>query len=54
MGNKAALLLMSHGDFATEIIKSAELIIGKQDNYATLGVHIDDQIDDLKEQMFKK
>ena len=53
MGNKAALLLMSHGDFATEIIKSAELIIGKQDNYATLGVHIDDQIDDLKEQMFK-
>ena len=35
MENKAALLLMSHGDFATEIIKSAELIIGKQDNYAT-------------------
>ena len=53
MGKKA-LLLMSHGDFATEIIKSAELIVGKQENYATLGVHIDDQIDDLREQMYKK
>lgn len=54
MNEKVALMLMSHGDFATEIIKSAELIIGKQDNYATLGVHIDDQIDDLKDVMFEK
>lgn len=54
MGEKVALLLMSHGDFAKELIKSAELIIGKQDNYETLGVHLDDQIDDLREQMFSK
>lgn len=54
MSDKVALLLMSHGDFAKEIIKSAELIIGKQDNYETLGVHLDDQIDDLREQMFEK
>lgn len=54
MNNKVGLLLMSHGDFATEIIKSAELIVGKQDNYATLGVHIDDQIDDLRVKMFEK
>ena len=54
MSDKVALLLMSHGDFAKEIIKSAELIIGKQDNYGTLGVHLDDQIDDLREQMFEK
>lgn len=54
MNEKAALLLMSHGDFAKELIKSAELIIGKQDNFETLGVHLDDQIDDLKAKMFTK
>lgn len=54
MSEKVGLLLMSHGDFATEIIKSAELIVGKQDNYATLGVHIEDQIDDLRVKMFEK
>lgn len=54
MSEKVALLLMSHGNFAREIIKSAELIIGKQDNYDTLGVHLDDQIDYLRERMFKK
>lgn len=54
MNEKAALLLMSHGDFAKELIKSAELILGKQDNFETLGVHLDDQIDDLKAKMFTK
>lgn len=54
MNEKAALLLMSHGDFAKELIKSAELILGKQDNFETLGVHLDDQIDDLKAMMFTK
>lgn len=54
MNEKAALLLMSHGDFAKELIKSAELIVGKQDNFETLGVHLDDQIDDLKAKMFTK
>lgn len=54
MNEKAALLLMSHGDFAKELIKSAELIIGKQDNFETMGVHLDDQIDDLKASMFTK
>lgn len=54
MNEKAALLLMSHGDFAKELIKSAELIVGKQDNFETLGVHLNDQIDDLKAKMFTK
>ena len=51
---KVALMLMSHGDFATELMRSLEFIIGKQDNYDTLGVHLDDQIDDLRKQMFEK
>lgn len=54
MEKKVALMLMSHGDFATELMRSLEFIIGKQDNYDTLGVHLDDQIDDLRKQMFEK
>lgn len=54
MEKKVALMLMSHGDFATELMRSLEFIIGKQDNYDTLGVHLDDQIDDLRMQMFEK
>lgn len=54
MNTKVALLLMSHGNFAKELLKSAELIVGKQENYETLGVHLDDQIDHLREQMYEK
>lgn len=51
MCRKMGLLLMSHGNFAQEIMNSAELIIGKQSNYGVLGVHIEDQIEDLKLKM---
>lgn len=54
MEKKVALLLMSHGDFATELMRSLEFVIGKQDNYETLGVHLNDQIDDLQNQMYAK
>lgn len=54
MNRQTALLLMSHGDFAKELMNSAELILGKQDNYETLGVHLDDQIEDLKKEMYEK
>ena len=54
MEKKVALMLMSHGDFATELMRSLEFIIGKQDNYDTLGVHLDDQIDNLRKLMFEK
>ena len=54
MDKKVALLLMSHGDFAAELMRSLEFVIGKQDNYETLGVHLDDQVDDLQRQMYTK
>ena len=54
MDKKVALLLMSHGDFAAELMRSLEFVVGKQDNYETLGVHLDDQIDDLQRQMYTK
>lgn len=54
MSDGVAVLLMSHGDFAREAMKSAELIIGRQENYEVLGVHIEDQVDQLRENMFAK
>lgn len=54
MNEEIAILLMSHGDFAKEAMKSAELVFGKQENYETLSVFLADQIDSLKEEMFEK
>ncbi|MGY3778560.1 PTS sugar transporter subunit IIA [Isobaculum melis] len=54
MESEVAVLLMSHGNFAKEAMKSAELIIGKQANMATLGVHLEDQVDALREEMLEK
>jgi len=54
MTDGVALLLMSHGDFAREAMKSAEMVFGKQENYETLSVFLVDQVDALKEEMFEK
>lgn len=34
--NMIGVILVSHGNFAAELLKSAEMIIGKQDNVRTL------------------
>lgn len=54
MTDGVALLLMSHGDFAREAMKSAEMVFGKQENYETLSVFLVDQVDALKKEMFEK
>ena len=54
MNKEIAILLMSHGDFAKEAMKSAELVFGKQENYETLSVLLVDQVDRLKEEMYEK
>lgn len=54
MDNQIAMLLMSHGDFANAAMKSAELIVGKQNNYDTCGVFLIDDIEQLKAEMFQK
>lgn len=54
MDNGFAILLMSHGDFAKEAMKSAELVFGRQENYATVSVVLADQIDLLKQEMLDK
>ncbi|MDY3705796.1 PTS sugar transporter subunit IIA [Vagococcus lutrae] len=54
MSNSIGLLIMTHGDFGKEAIKSAELIVGKQDNYETLSVFVVDEIDNLKTELLNK
>lgn len=41
------ILLVTHGKFSEEILKSAELIIGKQEKILTLGLQHGDSIDVL-------
>lgn len=46
--------MMSHGDFAKEAMKSAEMVFGKQDNYETMSVFLVDQVDALRQEMLEK
>ncbi|WP_155963017.1 PTS sugar transporter subunit IIA [Streptococcus ruminantium] len=54
MSDSIALLLMSHGNFAKAAIDSAELIVGKQTNFETLGVYTVDDVEVLREEMLQK
>lgn len=54
MSDEIAILLMSHGDFAKEAMKSAEMVFGKQDNYETMSVFLVDQVDALRQEMLEK
>lgn len=39
--------MVTHGNFGTELLKSAELIIGKQENVKTLGLNHGDNVEEL-------
>ena len=54
MSQEIGILLMSHGDFAKEALKSGELIVGKQKNIATLGVHLEDDLAELTTRLMRK
>lgn len=54
MNGEVAILLMSHGDFAKEAMKSAEMVFGRQDNYETVSVCLADQVDALRQEMLEK
>lgn len=47
------ILLVTHGNFGTELIKSAELIIGQQANVKSLSLHHGDDVDKLKSDVRK-
>lgn len=41
------VLIVTHGNFGKELLKSTELIIGKQENVETLGLNHGDSIEEL-------
>ncbi|MCR1898278.1 PTS sugar transporter subunit IIA [Irregularibacter muris] len=45
------ILIVTHGDFAKSILRSAELIMGQQNDVITLGLHYGDSIDELNNQI---
>ncbi|HHW02545.1 MAG TPA: PTS sugar transporter subunit IIA [Thermoanaerobacterales bacterium] len=47
------VLIVTHGDFGKELLKSAELIIGKQNRTMTLGLFHGDSVDSLKDNISK-
>jgi len=48
------ILIVTHGNLGVEIIKSAELIMGKQERIDSLTLNFGDNIDCLKDQINEK
>ena len=47
MGNRA-ILVITHGEFGIELIKSAEMIMGPQKNLCALALRPGESVDDLR------
>lgn len=47
-----SLVLVSHGSFSKGLAESAELIMGEQENVTTIGFHLGDDFDVLKQQIY--
>ena len=45
------LILVTHGDFAKALLQSAEMIIGEQENVRTLGLHLGEDVNGLREEV---
>lgn len=52
MANRA-LLIITHGEFGIEIVKSAEMIMGPQEDVSALALRPGDSVDDLHIQAFQ-
>lgn len=44
-------LVITHGGFGSALIESAELILGKQQAYKSIGIALGDSVDELREQI---
>ena len=47
------VVIITHGDFGKELLKSAELILGKQKDVVTLGIKLGDNVEALKAKLEK-
>ncbi|QAT39304.1 PTS mannose transporter subunit IIAB [Clostridium sp. JN-9] len=46
--NKKAALIITHGGFGKELLKSVEMIMGEQENVKALGLSLGESVDDLR------
>ncbi|WP_440897817.1 PTS sugar transporter subunit IIA [Amphibacillus sp. Q70] len=49
--NQVAVIVASHGEFAKCALESAEMIVGKQENYGVLTVGMDSSLADSEKEM---
>lgn len=49
--NQVAVIVASHGEFAKYALESAEMIVGKQENYGVLTVSMDSNLADSEKEM---
>lgn len=49
--NLIGILIVSHGNFAEELLKSAELIVGEQKQVKTLGLYHGDSVEQFFEEV---
>lgn len=54
MTDSIALLLITHGNLGKAAIESAELIVGKQENFDTISIFAVDEVNNLKQDMLNK
>lgn len=45
---KKAVLVITHGNFGIELLKSVEMIMGEQEDAVALGLSLGDDVDDLR------
>jgi PTS system mannose-specific IIA component len=45
---KKAVLIVTHGNFGKELLKSVEMIMGEQEDAAALGLNLGDEVDALR------
>lgn len=49
---KRKVLVITHGHFGAELIRSVEMIMGKQSCFQSLGLNPGDSVDSLREQAY--
>lgn len=54
MSENIGIIVMTHGDFGKAAMESAQLIVGKQDNYETVSVFVVDDVGNLKQELLDK
>lgn len=45
------IIIVSHGDYASAMLESAELIVGEQEHVYTFGLHLGESVDELREKI---